>query len=33
MTTDTESASPTPRRDDGLEWLRDIRRKLAAECN
>ena len=33
MTTDTESASPMPRRDDGLEWLRDIRRKLAAECN
>ena len=33
MTTDTESASPKPCRDDGLEWLRDIRRKLAAECN
>ena len=33
MTTDTESPSPKPRRDDGLEWLREIRRKLAAECN
>ena len=33
MTTDTKSASPMPCRDDGLEWLRDIRRKLSAECN
>ena len=33
MTTDIESTSPKPRRDDGLEWLREIRRKLAAECN
>ncbi len=33
MTTDPESTSPTPRRDDGLEWLREIRQKLAAECN
>ena len=33
MTTDTECPSPKPRRDDGLEWLREIRRKLAAECN
>ena len=33
MTPDTESASPSPRRDDGLEWLREIRRQFAAECN
>ena len=33
MTPDTESASPKPRRDDGLEWLREICRQLAAECN
>ena len=31
MTPDTES--PSPRRDDGLEWLREIRRQLSAECN
>ena len=33
MTPDTESASPKPLRDDGLEWLREIRRRMAAECN
>ena len=33
MTPDTESPSPSPRRDDGLEWLREIRRQLSAECN
>ena len=33
MTPDTESAAPPPRRDDGLEWLREIRRQFAAECN
>ena len=33
MTPDTESASPSPGRDDGLEWLREIRRQLSAECN
>ncbi len=22
-----------PKHDDGLEWLREIRRKMAAECN
>jgi hypothetical protein len=33
MTSDTESTPSTPRRDEGLEWLREIRRQLAAECN
>ena len=33
MTPETESAPPSPRRDDGLEWLREIRRQFAAECN
>ena len=33
FTPDTESAAPKPHRDDGLEWLREIRRQLAAECN
>ena len=33
MTPDTESAAPRPQRDDGLEWLREIRRQLAAECH
>ena len=33
MTPDTDSASPLPRRDDGLEWLRAIRRQLSMECN
>jgi len=33
MTTNPESTSPTRTRDDGLEWLREIRRKLAAECD
>jgi hypothetical protein len=33
MTSDTESASPKPFRDDGLEWLREIRRQFAVECN
>lgn len=25
--------TPTAARDDGLEWLRDIRRKMAADAN
>ena len=33
MTPDTESTAQPPQRDDGLEWLREIRRKMAAECN
>ena len=33
MTPDPESTAPPPRRDDGLEWLREIRRQLSAECN
>jgi hypothetical protein len=34
MTPDTESTTPAPEEDsDGLEWLREIRRKMAAECN
>ena len=33
MTPDAESAAPAPPRDDGLEWLREIRRQLAAEAN
>ena len=29
-----KTTAQTPvRHDDGLEWLRDIRRKLSAECN
>ena len=28
-----ETDTPTPLRDDGLEWLRDIRRQMAAEAN
>ncbi|GDY22967.1 hypothetical protein LBMAG56_43140 [Verrucomicrobiota bacterium] len=27
------SVKTPPKHDDGLEWLRDIRRQLAAECN
>ena len=27
------TAKTPPKHDDGLEWLRDIRRQLAAECN
>lgn len=26
-------SSPTPIKDDGLDWLRDIRRKLSAELD
>ena len=34
MTPDTEPTTPAPDEDsDGLEWLREIRRKMAAECN
>ncbi len=33
MTPDSESNAPQPEDDDGLEWLREIRRKMAAECN
>ena len=30
MTPDTESSAPEPSDDDGLEWLREIRRQMAA---
>ncbi len=33
MTPDAESTNTKPPYDDGLEWLREIRRKMAAECN
>ncbi len=33
MTPDTESTAPKQPREDGLEWLREIRREMAAECN
>ena len=33
MTPDTESSAPEPADDDGLEWLREIRRQMAAEVN
>ena len=33
MTPDTEASAPPPEDDDGLEWLREIRRQMAAECN
>ena len=33
MTPDVESSPPSPEDDDGLEWLREIRRQMAAECN
>lgn len=33
MTPDPDSASPKPPRDDGLEWLRQIRRQLSEESN
>lgn len=33
MTPDTESTALKPLRDDGLEGLREIRRRFAAECN
>jgi len=33
MTPDVESRLPPPEDDDGLEWLREIRRQMAAECN
>jgi hypothetical protein len=33
MTPDAESTPARPPRDDGLEWLREIRRQLAAEAN
>ena len=29
----TTARKPIKQRDDGLEWLREIRRKLSAECN
>ena len=29
----TTARKPMKQRDDGLEWLREIRRKLSAECN
>ncbi len=32
MTPDADSASAPPPRDDGLDWLREIRRQLAAEA-
>ena len=33
MTPDNDSNTPKPAYDDGLEWLREIRRQFAAECN
>ena len=33
MTPDTESSAPETPDDDGLEWLREIRRQMAAEAN
>ena len=27
------TAKNPPKNDDGLEWLREIRRKISAECN
>ena len=33
MTPDIESSAPEPPDDDGLEWLREIRRQMAAEAN
>ena len=33
MTPDTESSAPEPPDEDGLEWLREIRRQMAAEAN
>ena len=33
MTPDVESSPASPEDDDGLEWLREIRRQMAAECN
>ncbi len=33
MTPATAAPAPKPLRDDGLEWLREIRRQFAAECN
>ena len=33
MTPDVEASAPQPEDDDGLEWLREIRRQMAAECN
>ena len=33
MTPDTESTTQPSKREDGLEWLREIRRKQAAACN
>ena len=33
MTPDPETTPPAPPREDGLEWLREIRRQLAAEAN
>jgi hypothetical protein len=33
MTPDSESNTPEPPDDDGLEWLREIRRQMAAEAN
>ena len=32
MTPDADPASAPPQRDDGLDWLREIRRQLAAEA-
>lgn len=31
--TDADHATPKPQRDDGLEWLREIRRQLSAESH
>ena len=33
MTPDNESNTTKPPYDDGLEWLREIRRTMAAQCN
>ena len=33
MTPDVESSPASREDDDGLEWLREIRRQMAAECN
>ena len=33
MTPDAESSAPQLPDDDGLEWLREIRRQMAAEVN
>ncbi len=33
MIPDTDPTPPKHMRDDGLEWLREIRRQFAAECH